>query len=92
MLVSLGSKSKEDSSYPNYLTVKESGGKFLKVDDSHTFGEEVSPDTWKWSSKEPKNLTGKDGSCMILDGFEAYKSATLPCHLKRRFLCQVPRI
>ncbi|ROT78796.1 uncharacterized protein [Penaeus vannamei] len=45
-----------------------------------------------WSHKQPRyyanNLTPR-GSCMILDGFQAFYGGSLPCHLRRRFVCQM---
>ncbi|XP_042858646.1 uncharacterized protein LOC122244729 isoform X2 [Penaeus japonicus] len=45
-----------------------------------------------WSHKQPRyyarSLTPR-GACMVLDGFQAFYGASLPCHLRRRFVCQM---
>ncbi|XP_069999521.1 obscurin isoform X9 [Penaeus vannamei] len=44
-----------------------------------------------WAASEPRQYPRKgvpQGTCLILDGFQAYSASALPCHLRRRFICQ----
>ncbi|XP_045585042.1 uncharacterized protein [Procambarus clarkii] len=44
-----------------------------------------------WSDDQPRPFTlqqAPDGTCMFLDGYKRFYAASLPCHLKRRFVCQ----
>ncbi|KAK3882725.1 hypothetical protein Pcinc_012930 [Petrolisthes cinctipes] len=44
-----------------------------------------------WSQGQPRYYAQSlipHGTCMILDGYQSYNGAALPCHLRRRFVCQ----
>lgn len=44
-----------------------------------------------WSQGQPRYYAQPlipHGTCMILDGYQRYYGASLPCHLRRRFVCQ----
>ncbi|XP_047492571.1 obscurin-like isoform X2 [Penaeus chinensis] len=45
-----------------------------------------------WATSEPRQYPRKGaprGTCLVLDGFQAYSASALPCHLRRRFICRV---
>lgn len=44
-----------------------------------------------WAERQPRHYgrtRAPDGVCMFLDGYKSFNGASLPCHLKRRFVCQ----
>ncbi|XP_042218511.1 uncharacterized protein LOC121863779 isoform X2 [Homarus americanus] len=44
-----------------------------------------------WNEGQPRHysrLHAPLGSCMFLDGYKNFYASSLPCHLKRRFVCQ----
>ncbi|XP_042868683.1 layilin-like [Penaeus japonicus] len=45
-----------------------------------------------WAADEPRRYARKrapQGTCLVLNGFQAYTASSLPCHLKRRFICRI---
>lgn len=45
-----------------------------------------------WAHKEPRAYSQDlmpEGVCVILDGYRRFHGASLPCHLRRRFVCQL---
>lgn len=49
--------------------------------------------TFLWADGQPRTydrVTAPDGVCMFLDGFQEYYGSSLPCHFKRRFVCELP--
>nr|ATE51171.1 C-type lectin [Portunus trituberculatus] len=68
-------------------------------------GRRAEQQTWRWSGfadlevpsflwapDEPRTYSRDlmpEGVCMILDGYRRFHGASLPCHLRRRFLCEL---
>nr|XP_053647031.1 C-type lectin BfL-2-like [Cherax quadricarinatus] len=71
------------------------GGKEIMKDHEKTWmwaDSSLVPD-FLWNKGHPRSYTRRqapDGTCMFLDGYKNFYASSLPCHYRRRFVCQLP--
>lgn len=56
------------------------------------FAGDLEVPSFMWAPGEPRAYSSDlmpEGVCMILDGYRRFHGASLPCHLRRRFVCEL---